>query len=817
MALGELCGSGKQATHPSMAMTMPQPGPPAPLVDYLESDTFAPPPPPPPPPAPSTILSAWSRLRDSSSSPAAALETLHLHRRALRLSAAHVSLLLPLLPVHPRLVAPLLAASPHLLPASLPAALPLSPLLLLLGARASARSAKDLPNNASLGSSTAKNLGSGESGNSHDDEPVVAVSRILEDMEQGDQSIDDLDHLALAGIGYVLASADEVQFRRILVSLFRICGRIGNLAVGVRVLKLVEWLVMGLVESRKMRKVQVLFEIVSPEKCEGEGYVLFPVVMAACGGLRALRVASARYRLDFDPRLKEAPERTIQFAAERAVLEGRRADDQRILVQCLAMGLTRCGQVAFHESVLQCVCMGLLKELLPLPDMLRMSVESAEGNSAEVVKAQVNQHLDSVLFKEAGPVTGVFCNQYSYAIEKAKTFVETCVWEYAQELYCHLRAAVLLHRGKQDDLLMGFDKIAEAAFLMVVVFAAEVTKHRLNANSLEGFQPEVAARILVAFSCVEHLRRLRLPEYTEAVRRAVLANQENAAAIALFIESMPSYTELTSKPDLPTLAGTRYIWHRDDVETSRMLFYLRVVPTCVGLIPAHMIRDKVASIMFLYLQHSNEKVTSASHSVMVSFLSSGNDPDQDDRTALKEQLTFYYMKRSLEAYPGVTPFEGLASGVAALVRHLPAGSPAILFCIHSLVVKAKDLCDTAKVQDKSLWRSWEESTEPCKKILDLLLRLIFLVDIQSFPYLLKEVAEFVTLLPKEGQGALLDDMYARVAESDDVTRKPVLVSWLQSLSYISSQSSCEKSHSKVTGASSVGSDELSLNRTMARL
>jgi hypothetical protein len=240
-----------------------------------------------------------------------------------------------------------------------------------------------------------------------------------------------------------------------------------------------EWLVMGFVEARKMRKAQVLFELISREKCEGEDYVLFPVVMAACGGLRALRVASARYRLDFDPRLKEAPERTIQFVAERAVLEGRPADDQRILVQCVALGLTRCGQITFHESVLRCVFMGLLKELLPLPDLLRMSVEKAEGN--EFVKAQVNQHLDSILFKEAGPVTGVLCNQYSYANDKAKSFVETCVWEYAQEIYCHLRAAVLLHRGKQDDLITAIDKIAEASFLVVVVFAAEVTKHRLNA------------------------------------------------------------------------------------------------------------------------------------------------------------------------------------------------------------------------------------------------------------------------------------------------------------------------------------------------
>jgi hypothetical protein len=376
------------------------------------------------------------------------------------------------------------------------------------------------------------------------------VGRILESLEQGSESCDGIDHLALAGIGYALASADELRFGRIIGSLVRICGRIGNLGVGVRVLKLVEWLVLGFVESRRMRNVQVLLEVISPEKCESEGYVLFPVVMAACGALRALRVAAVRHRLDFDPKLKEAPERTIRFAAERANVEGRRhGDDLRhVLLQCVALGLTRCGQVAFHESVLKCVCMGLMEELLPLPHLLRMSIKNPDGNSAELVKDQVKQHQDSILFSEAGPVTGVMCNQYAFADEKARDYVETRVCEYAQELYHNLRAAVFLHQAKQNDLLEEIDKVAQAAFLMIVVFAAEVAKHRLDANSPAGFQPEVAVRILVAFSCVEHLRRLRLPEYTEAIRRAVIVNQENAAATALFVESMPSCSELTSKP-----------------------------------------------------------------------------------------------------------------------------------------------------------------------------------------------------------------------------------------------------------------------------
>ncbi|VAI42807.1 unnamed protein product [Triticum turgidum subsp. durum] len=245
-------------------------------------------------------------------------------------------------------------------------------------------------------------------------------------MEQASETSDGIDHLALAGICHALACADELHFGRILVSLVRICGRIGDVGVAVRVLKLVDWLVSGFVESRRMRKVQVLFEVISPEKCESEGYVLFPAVMAACGGLRALRVASVRHRLDFAPRLKEAPERTIRFAARRAAVEGRPDDDQRrVLLQCVALGLTQCGPVASNDSVLRCVLMALLEELLPLPRLLRISVKSPDGNSAELAKNQVMQHQDSVLFKEAGPVTWVLCNQYSFADEKTKDYVET--------------------------------------------------------------------------------------------------------------------------------------------------------------------------------------------------------------------------------------------------------------------------------------------------------------------------------------------------------------------------------------------------------
>lgn len=77
----------------------------------------------------------------------------------------------------------------------------------------------------------------------------------------------------------------------------------------------------------------------------------------------------------------------------------------------------------------------------------------------------------------------------------------------------------------------------------------------------------------------------------------------------------------------------------------------------------------------------------------------------------------------VQVYPEITPFEGLASGVAALTRHLPAGSPAIFYSVHSLVEKASS---TFITDDASQGRK----SDPGNQILDLLLRLVSLVDIQ---------------------------------------------------------------------------------------
>nr|CAD1840588.1 unnamed protein product [Ananas comosus var. bracteatus] len=799
---------GQQTPLPS---PLPPRLPPSDLHPEPPSST-SPSPSPQPAVSPAAILQSWSALRDPSSSPSSLLSSL----RTLSLLPPPPSTSptptptssSPSSPPSPPPPPPSLPSSPSSPPGSsnpspLPSPPPLHPLPPpLLGALSS-------PSPPSPSPSPSPSSSSAPSPPPPPSPPSRAASLDLfaSALRSHLPALASHAHLlpeTLAAIGYALSRADDARFVEILTLLLRIWeagAARASLSHGLMLLRLVEWCVLRFLDSRATNKVEALCRELAPEKCEANRFAPFAVVMACCGALRALRLASSKYRIEFDPRLRESLEGSIGFAAKEA-LAG-------IGSNYNAEGTTTESVVLLHSAA----------RSISSSMLLRISLRDANGNPTSHVGSQVKEHLTSFLFKEAGAVTGVFCNQYSSADDDARAVVEHYMWEYSQVLYSNLRAAVFVLRGKKDKLLGELEKIAEAAFLMVVVFAAEVTKHKLNPKSSHDFQPEMAVRILVAFSCIEYLRRARLPEYTDVVRRAVLTVQENTASCGSFVESMPPYRELTKEPGSLTLDGTRYDWSKDEVQTARMLFYLRVIPTCIGLVPASMFANKVASIMFLYMQHPNEKVTRASHSVLVSFLSSVNVANQDEQLALKEQLIFYYMRRALEAYPGVTPFEGLASGVAALVRHLPAGSPAIFYCVHCLVVKATDLCRKAMSQDETLWKSWESSSEPCKKVVDLLLRLISLVDIQVLPYLLKQLAGFITQLPEDGQNVLLDDMYSQVAESDDVTRKPVLVSWLQSLSYITSKEKLRrKSHDKARDYSRTSSKSLaSIDGLSARL
>ncbi|KAA8521948.1 hypothetical protein F0562_012737 [Nyssa sinensis] len=635
-------------------------------------------------------------------------------------------------------------------------------------------------------------------------------------------------HIAnvLAGIGYALSSSGNGHFVRILNSLFEIWdkedGPRGSVSLGLMILHLIEWILSGFINSHSFERINGFArEALETPKTH---YAPFAVVMAAAGVLRASsRSVSRGLR-----QLRNSAEERIETVARGLIYNSKgptNSDNNpgnSLLLQCISLALARSGFVSSRTPLFICLASALLTEIFPLQPFYRRVLGYPHGNMAALGLNDVKKHLDNITFREAGAITGVFCSQYVSADEESKCMVENLIWDFCQDVYVGHRRVYLMLQGGEDELLGDLEKIAESAFLMVVVFALAVTKHRLDSKFPQETQMNISVKILVSFSCMEYFRRIRLPEYMDTIRGVVVSIQENESACVSFVESMPPYVDLTNQEALSSLQTMDYIWSKDEVQTARILFYLRVIPTCIERLPTPMFRKVVAPTMFLYMGHPNGKVARSSHSMFVAFVSSAKDSDDDERVLLKEQLVFYYIQRSLEGYPEITPFEGMASGVAALVRHLPCGSPSIFYCIHSLVEKANNLCSEVATLEADLWNNWQGELEPCKKILELLLRLLSLVDIQVLPSLMKLLAQMIVQLPKDGQNMVLNELYAQVAESDDVTRKPTLVSWLQSLSYLCSQTPSRGATSKgvgheVNAASASSMDVLSLNRINARL
>ncbi|XP_048131670.1 uncharacterized protein LOC115746436 isoform X2 [Rhodamnia argentea] len=619
----------------------------------------------------------------------------------------------------------------------------------------------------------------------------------------------------LAGIGYALSCPVNVHYDKFVSFLLGVWGSEdgpeSSIPNGLMILHLMEWVISGYINSRSFEKIR-LFSQIALEKSE-EKYVPYALSMAAGGVLRASnRVASRGAGLEI-LRLRSSAEDKMEYLASGLISRMGDPGDfldypmDRLLLQCSALSFARSGSLSSRAPFLICLASALMNEIFPLRRLYAKILDSSLSNSTRIRHNEVREHVESVLFKEGGAVTGIFCNLYASADEQNKDLVENLFWRYCRHLYLGHRQVVLVLQGRDNNLLGDLEKIAESAFLMVVVYALAVTKQKLTPKHSKETQMEVSVQILIAFSCLEYFRHMRLAEYLDTVRAVLPSVQENESACVSFVESIPSYTDLT--------VGQEYCWSTDDVQTARILFCLRVIPTCIERLLSPVLRKFVAPTMFLYMGHPNVKVALAAHALFAAFVSSGKDSFEDQRASLKEQLVFYYMQRSLELFPAITPFEGLASGVAAIVRHLPAGSPAIFYCIHSIAEKANKVCSVEFVQDGHISLKWQGESEPCKDLLELLLRLLSLVDIQVLPDLMKLLAALIVQLPKDGQNMVLNDLYAQVAESDDLTRKPTLVSWLQSLSYLCTQA--KSSGSDISKISSSKKESPSLSAKAARL
>lgn len=64
--------------------------------------------------------------------------------------------------------------------------------------------------------------------------------------------------------------------------------------------------------------------------------------------------------------------------------------------------------------------------------------------------------------------------------------------------------------------------------------------------------------------------------------------------------SVQSYLDNFSQIGSSNWQKMEYHWSADDVRTARVLFYLRVIPTCIEHLPTSVFRKVVGPTVFLY-------------------------------------------------------------------------------------------------------------------------------------------------------------------------------------------------------------------------
>lgn len=358
---------------------------------------------------------------------------------------------------------------------------------------------------------------------------------------------DELASCALAGVGYALSSSVTINFKRILDFLFKIWGREGGpfgISQGLMLLHVIEWVLSNPLNthpSNIIDDVRALLENVEPTHSS------VAVVMTAAGVLRTIN----RSGLSGLMHLKDSIENCLEIVAKELVSAAKAFDHNgvqpipNLLLQCTALALARSGSVSYRPSILVTLAVALTTEVFPLLRIYDKILRFPEENWASVLD-EIKDHLSSLIFKEAGTITAAFCNQYAYANEDSRSSVENLVWDYCQAVYLGHRKATLLLTGRGNHIISDIEKIAESAFLMIVVFALGVTKHRLDTKIDRDNYLQIKVKILVSLSCMEYFRRMRLPEYVDTIRAVIVSVQENESACVTFVESMPSYQLLIS-------------------------------------------------------------------------------------------------------------------------------------------------------------------------------------------------------------------------------------------------------------------------------
>ncbi|BDA43549.1 hypothetical protein COCOBI_04-5610 [Coccomyxa sp. Obi] len=423
-----------------------------------------------------------------------------------------------------------------------------------------------------------------------------------------------------------------------------------------------------------------------------------------------------------------------------------------------------CRRPAPSSGALHCILGTLLQSTLSLAGLFEAA---SSGQPPAVASAWLQRHLAGALMSGAATCSRVVAEQYVAAESHEQQAAQLAVHRFAVAFHDQYREYALRTPQSWLEAVDGgavrqvLDKVFMCAVLLMSTFwdAAGKREDRLAEGQSRMAPEEIAVRLL---DVLGHLQfcRLRLSVYSLLLQALLSATARSTQACQGLLLCLPSYAYLVG----PAVNGAP-VWEADSVLASRMQFLMSMLGPCIPRLTQCKVRDMVCPIALLYLLHPHPPVASAAHQLFCAVLRYMD---------MKEEVVPYYVRRSLEGYPGRTPLAGLAAGCEAIARHLPVGSPALLLALRRLSQRVQQLLRPGS-------NNTGGTTQPGLDLINLLAHLMLVIEFGALPDGLQALEDAVLSCDADVAIEACSSIQLVLASSDDYTRKILLVRWYMQL------------------------------------
>ena len=466
-------------------------------------------------------------------------------------------------------------------------------------------------------------------------------------------------------------------------------------------------------------------------------------------------------------------------------------------------------------ATLSCCISGLFDTLLDIQPLLRALNDSSKISAAAASAALAQQaasqqqhqqrhisQLMSVVMAQLAELLQSLCaEERTKMLESIRTAAFRTHQQYRQYILHDWTpfTSSIDHLPLQSAL----ETLFSTSIDLVSAFHRHHHHHHHQSGGSTYAAAAVPAALVLSIAADLQFCRTNTPHYAPLLKTALLelpllphcittSSYNNSVNLA---DCCPLYTALQSP--LPA-HGNVPAWLIDSLSAAKMQLLFTALAPCCAQLPEEVCLNRVTPLAMLYLLHPHDATSSAAHRFLWSLMAV--------QPQYAHQLAPFYTTRCLEGVVvvGVLPHdetsgrtfdssnnvviqrdgsvnvvmvENLSQGLSTALAAMSAASPVAVLCVKCVLGKCRELAVAGPC--------WDDA---CLVIFKVALQQVLTVHYALVGDVVELIEEFICEAPERLKAQLCGEILSVIVSTEDCVRKPVLTSWYQRYSAVSSSS-----------------------------